>query len=157
LDLVFESSFPLEAPWDAEVFFCKHRAIYYDAKKQVVKEVAMDIQRGLTRDAASYPYKLKRKTDIRNILVDSTRAVVVNSANNAAIFARATRKLHKAFDMPSDCLAMYPLQSHLVVITPVGGGGKGSALRTGLISPRGGPSAPTGTVATQAEVYQFKK
>ncbi len=94
LDLTFESSFPLDASWDSKVnclvvcvclfvffffltnnkvFFVKHHAVYFDAKSKSIQEIAMDIQRGGTRVHANYPYKLKRKEEIRSILIDSTK------------------------------------------------------------------------------------
>lgn len=158
LDLVFESSFPLpEAPWDSNVYFCKHRAAYYDSKKQVVREIKMDIQRGDASISASYPVKLKRKVEIRHILMDSTRLVVITSSNQCVVFARSGQKLMFTFDLPSECVAIYPMQSHMVVITPSSSGSSASAMRTGLVSPRGGPSAAAsgGNVTTQAEVYDF--
>ena len=156
LELTFESAFALDAQWDQQIFFCKHRAAFYDAKKHMIREIAMDIQRGETRLAASYVFKLKRKTEIRHILMDSTRLVVINTANTATIYARSTQKMHRQFDMPGECIAMYPLQSHLVIITPSDAGHAGP-MKTGLISPRGGPNVSAANVVTQAEVYNFKQ
>ena len=104
--------------------------------------------------AASYVYKLKRKTEIRHILMDSTRLVVINTGNTATIFARSTQKMHRQFDMPVECVALHPFQSHLVIVTPADAGHAGPQ-KTGLVSPRGGPAVSAANVTTQAEVYQL--
>jgi hypothetical protein len=156
LDLVFESSFPLEAAWDCKIFFCKHHALYFDAKAHSVIEIAMDVQRGLTRVHSVYAYKLKRKEEIRAILVDSTKAVVIDSAQNCAIYARSTQRLLQSFSFPSDVVSVTPLQSHLVVIANTDTTGKGRS--GGLISPRKKePNAAASiTTVTQADVYTLK-
>ncbi len=159
LDLIFESSFPLEASWDSKIFFCKHHALYYDAKAKAIQEIAMDIQRGATRVHAAYAYKLKRKEEIRTILVDSTKAVVIDSTQHCAVYLRASQRLAQSFSFPSDVVSVTPLQSHLVVIanTDAGKGGSGGGLRAGLVSPRKKePNAALGSSSTQADVYKLK-
>ena len=59
--------------------------------------------------------------------------MVVSNTQNAVVFARATEKQIASFKLPSECVAVYPFQSHLLVYSPV----KVSKAAKGMISPRG--------------------
>jgi hypothetical protein len=150
LDLEFEASIPLDAFWDSTLFFCKHTVAYHDPKSKSVKEVGFDIDHGCVSRFASYAVKLKRNEEVRSLLIDAIKLVVITSLNNAHIYSRSHSKLMGTVKLPMETLSIKPFPSHLVFITPV----NVAKATKGFLSPRGAQQEQAMKLS-QGEVFKI--
>lgn len=83
-----------------------------------------------------YPYKLKRKAEVRTLMMvtspssfflssfrflsqDATRLIVIDNNNHCTVYSRSKGSLFQQFNMPCEVQLMKPLQSHMVSVAVV--------------------------------------